>query len=609
VEAVKPVPIGSRSTGDGQFVSLVRHYGAVADVTDLRPGDPEQIAGYRIVSRLGAGGQGVVYLATAPSGGRVAIKQLRFGPDDGRARQQFAKEVAAARLVAPFCTAQVLDADLDGPSPYVVSEYIDGPSLQQRIDRRGPMAGADLQRLAIGTATALAAIHQVGVVHRDFKPANVMLAYDGPRVIDFGIARDLSTDTTVTSRVFGTPAYMAPEQLRGERVGPATDMFAWASVIAYAATGRAPFEAPHMVAVMHRISSGEPELTWVPPERATVLRLCLDKDPARRPTAQQTLALLLGRPAPEHDVSDPTRVLAEATGLVHAAAAASTTRGAPSLAVRPPEPDASGQPWWVSGLPGPAPSGVGRSSGAGLPAGAGLASGSGAAPSAPPAYGTPPGDGAWGGAGQASGSRGLRLLGVAAVVLMVVLGGAWAIGHIGDEQTPSTNSGGPRGAQSSGPATSPQTDTQPPKTDTPPPNTEARTPPAEVTTAPGAGENGDDDEDEEGTVPEAFDGTWKGIGFQPSGRVKSWTVEIKLREGKTSGRMKLPEINCSGALTVTSASDNEVQLVAQMDDNPKGACAARGLVRLTRMGSAALRFAWEDAADSTNQANGILSKS
>ncbi|HST83640.1 MAG TPA: protein kinase [Kineosporiaceae bacterium] len=602
----------------------------MADVTDLRPGDPEQIAGYRIVSRLGAGGQGVVYLATAPSGGRVAIKQLRFGPDDDRARQQFAKEVAAARLVAPFCTAQVLDADLDGPSPYVVSEYIDGPSLQQRIERRGPMTGADLQRLAIGTATALAAIHQVGVVHRDFKPANVMLAYDGPRVIDFGIARDLSTDTTVTSRVFGTPAYMAPEQLRGERIGPATDMFAWASVIAYAATGRAPFEAPHMVAVMHRISSGEPELTGVPPEMATVLRLCLDKDPAHRPTAQQTLALLLGRPAPEHDVSDPTRVLAEATGLVHAAAAASTTRGAPAPpTVRPPERDATGQPWWVSGLPGPAPASPGANygtppgsspaSGYGTPAspasgyrrpsGAAFADGTPSGSGAPPAYSAPPAYGTPAGSDRPSGSRRLQLLGVAAVVLMVVLGGAWAIGQIGDNQTPTSNSETPRGAQSGGPVTSPDTDTQPPKTDTQPPPTEATSAPSTGETDDGDNDDGEDgDENEAGTVPEAFDGTWKGIGFQPSGRVKSWTVEIKLREGKTTGRMKLPEIGCSGNLTVTSASGNELQLVAQMDDNPKRACADRGLVQLTRMGSSALRFHWEDAADSTNQANGILSK-
>jgi len=287
----------------------------VPDITDPRPGDPDEIGGYRVLGRLGAGGQGVVYLATGPSGERVAIKQLLSGFGDERARAQFAKEVAAVRRVAPFCTAQVLDVKLEGPSPYLISEYIEGPSLQQQVREHGPMQGAGLQRLAIGTVTALAAIHQAGVVHRDFTPANVMLAADGPRVIDFGIARDLSTETTATSRVFGTPAYMAPEQLRAERVGPATDMFAWASVIAYAATGRAPFEASHMMAVVHRITTGEPDLTGVPVELQGILRRCLDKDPARRPSAPQTLALLLGRPA--GDPANETQVLAEATSLVH----------------------------------------------------------------------------------------------------------------------------------------------------------------------------------------------------------------------------------------------------------------------------------------------------
>ena len=281
-----------------------------------RPDQPATIGRYRIVSRLGAGGQGIVYLATGPQGEQVAIKQLRAGLEDDRARQLLTKEVAAARLVAPFCTAQVLDARLDGPAPYVVSEYIEGPSLQQYVERHGPMKGIELERLAIGTATALAAIHQAGVVHRDFKPANVMLAKNGPRVIDFGIARDLTAETTVTSRVFGTPAYMAPEQLRAEKVGPPTDMFAWASVVAFAATGQAPFEAEHMVAMVHRIAHEQPDLSDVPADVREVIERCLNKDPALRLSAQQALAVLLGRPMPSQDRADAAAVLAEATGLV-----------------------------------------------------------------------------------------------------------------------------------------------------------------------------------------------------------------------------------------------------------------------------------------------------
>ena len=277
---------------------------------DLQPADPHAIGEYQVLARLGAGSQGVVYLALAPSGVRVAIKQLISGAENERNRRQFAKEVAAARLVAPFCTAQLVDVQLEGPAPYVVSEYIEGPSLQQKVAQDGPMSGVALQRMAIGTATALVAIHQVGVVHRDFKPANVMLSADGPRVIDFGIARNLSTETTITSRIFGTPAYMSPEQLRNEPVDAAADMFAWASVITYAATGHTPFTADHMMAVAYRITTGEPTLTGVPASLLPVLEACLVKDSSQRPTAQEVLALLLGRTETDDGPANPAPLLA-----------------------------------------------------------------------------------------------------------------------------------------------------------------------------------------------------------------------------------------------------------------------------------------------------------
>jgi hypothetical protein len=289
---------------------------AVSDEHQLHPGDPDQIDEYRVLSRLGSGGQGVVYLATAPSGERVAIKRLHSAFGDEKSRLQFAKEVAAARRVAPFCTAQVVDARMDGPSPYVVSEYIDGLSLQQHVRHHGPLAGVALQRLAIGTTTALVAIHTAGLVHRDFKPANVMLAADGPRVIDFGVARDLSLETTADSGVPGTLTFMAPEQLSGGRVGPPSDLFAWASVMVFAATGRTLFEAPHAIAVVKAIADADPDLTGVPADLLPVVQRCLSKDPARRPSAQQALVELLGRPAADAEVSDPSGVLAEAAERV-----------------------------------------------------------------------------------------------------------------------------------------------------------------------------------------------------------------------------------------------------------------------------------------------------
>jgi serine/threonine protein kinase len=296
---VNPFRTGTWSSADPDLYTIEAMSGSTG-VADLQLADPRTIGVYRLLGRLGSGSQGVVYLAEAPSGARVAIKRLlSSGEDNHQDRQQLAKEVAAARLVAPFCTAQLLDVRLEGPSPYVVSEYISGPTLSRKVSQDGPITGSALQRLAIGTVTALAAIHQAGVVHRDFKPANVMLSPDGHRVIDFGIARDLATEMTETSRIIGTPAYMSPEQLRDEPVEPATDMFAWASVIAFAATGRSLFAGDHLMAVAYQILSGEPVLDGVPDELRPVLERCLAKEPARRPTAEQTLGLLLGRPEPE----------------------------------------------------------------------------------------------------------------------------------------------------------------------------------------------------------------------------------------------------------------------------------------------------------------------
>ncbi|MEV4112233.1 serine/threonine-protein kinase [Nonomuraea sp. NPDC049695] len=251
---------------------------------------PEAIGPYRVVRELGEGGQGVVYLASAPDGTLVAIKVLREGvPGDGR----FAKEIAAARRVEPFCIAQVLDASL-GARPYIVTEYVDGPSLH----KAGLHTGADLQRLAVATATALAAIHRAGVVHRDFKPANVLLGRDGPRVIDFGIARAMDAALTRTSSIVGTPAYMAPEQFMGAAAGPAVDVFAWGAVMVYAATGAPPFGNDSVPAVLRRIQYEEPRLDGVPEPLRSIVYACLAKDPAARPAMQDVLFQLIGGQAP-----------------------------------------------------------------------------------------------------------------------------------------------------------------------------------------------------------------------------------------------------------------------------------------------------------------------
>ncbi|MFG1699629.1 serine/threonine protein kinase [Nonomuraea sp. NPDC049309] len=247
--------------------------------------DPPAVGPYRLLGRLGSGGQGVVYLGRLPGSAPVAIKVFR----DGSGGERFAREVEAARRVEPFCIAQVLDASF-GERPYIVTEYVEGPSLQQA----GRHHGADLQRLAVATATALAAIHQAGIVHRDFKPANVLLGPGGPRVIDFGIARSAAAGPSGVSGVMGTPAYMAPEQLAGAPVGPATDVFAWGSVMVFAATGSPPFGEDTLPAVINRILHNEPRLGDLAEPLRTIVLHCLAKDPARRPTMQDVLLRLLG---------------------------------------------------------------------------------------------------------------------------------------------------------------------------------------------------------------------------------------------------------------------------------------------------------------------------
>ncbi|WP_220447056.1 serine/threonine protein kinase [Nonomuraea deserti] len=265
-------------------------------VTPLTPDDPPSVGDYRLDGRLGEGGQGVVYLARSPSGELVAVKLL--GTGDAETRARLARELDALAGIASFCTARVLDVSTGGPRPYVVSEYVEGPSLTDRVRERGPLRGGDLERLVVGTATALAAIHAAGIVHRDFKPSNVLLGPDGPRVVDFGIARAEGA-ATITSGLIGTPAYLAPEQINGTPAAPASDVFAWAASMVYAATGTSPFGADTVPAVLHRVLHAEPDLSPLPPRLRGLIASCLSKDPAHRPSAQQLMVSLVNpdRPA------------------------------------------------------------------------------------------------------------------------------------------------------------------------------------------------------------------------------------------------------------------------------------------------------------------------
>ncbi|MFI6521328.1 serine/threonine-protein kinase [Spirillospora sp. NPDC050679] len=268
----------------------------------LRSSDPSQVGDYRLTERLGRGGMGTVYLSTDAAGHRVAVKVINAElGEDAAFQERFRREVTAARQVRRFCTAAVLDARLDGDPLYVVTEYVEGPTLGEAVAERGPMRGGDLDALAVGIATALTAIHGAGIVHRDLKPANVLLSPTGPRVIDFGIARalDAADGPTRTGQFVGTPAYIAPELMTGGAISPAADVFAWGCVVAYAGTGHAPFAGRTVPEVLYRVAHEEPDLTGLDPALRDLVATALDKDPARRPSAQELVTSLTGgRPAP-----------------------------------------------------------------------------------------------------------------------------------------------------------------------------------------------------------------------------------------------------------------------------------------------------------------------
>ncbi|MDF2709203.1 MAG: protein kinase [Nonomuraea muscovyensis] len=257
-----------------------------------RPGEPEWIGPYRVLRSLGRGGQGAVYLAAAPSGAQVAVKVLHDLVDE-TARARFAREVDAARRVATFSTARLLDVNITGQHAYIVSEYVDGPSLEQLVRRHGPRDEDGLTRLALSTSGALAAIHKAGIVHRDFKPSNVLIGNDGPRVIDFGIARALDQMTMTSGKMVGTPPYMSPEQLSGAPVGPPSDVFSWAVTMVFAATGRPAFGEDTVPAVFNRVLTVHPDLSPLPPALRGVVGACLHKQPEDRPSASDVMLAIV----------------------------------------------------------------------------------------------------------------------------------------------------------------------------------------------------------------------------------------------------------------------------------------------------------------------------
>jgi serine/threonine protein kinase len=418
-------------------------------VKPLRSEDPRQVGRYQLLGRLGAGGMGEVFLGQSPGGRLVAVKLIRGElAADREFRVRFAREVAAARHVSGMFTAPVVDADLDAPRPWLVTAYVPGPSLAEAVDTQGPLPLSSVLTLAAGLAEGLEAIHAEGMVHRDLKPSNVLLASDGPRIIDFGISRAADATALTRANIFvGSPGYMSPEQALGEEVGPASDIFSLGAVLTFAAVGAGPFGEGTVTTLLYRVAHDRPATDGLPGQLRPLAERCLAKDPRMRPTPGEILTelgtvesgtnwlpqpvaeTLIGyaRPAPDATIPPAQPSPAPAHSAPASPAPVPPMRGPttpepsgsapsatdpPSPAPRLPAPrapaPAAAADAPVAGVPGPdgpvSRSGPGSSAGAGTPAATPGGTPSARAPVAQPAPGAAPAPGPGAAPGPARGA-------------------------------------------------------------------------------------------------------------------------------------------------------------------------------------------------------------
>ncbi|WP_243789094.1 serine/threonine-protein kinase [Saccharopolyspora gloriosae] len=317
----------------------------------LLASEPDRVGDYRLLARIGGGAMGAVYLARSRGGRGVAIKVVRPElADDGEFRERFRREVDMARSVGGFWTATVIDADTEAQQPWLATEYVPGPTLHRAVADHGPLPEQTVRTLAAGLAEALGAIHRAGLVHRDLKPGNVLLGPDGPRVIDFGISRAMSSSNLTATGIFlGTPGFFSPEQTVGSDVGPASDVFSLGAVLMFAATGAGPFGNENTAAMLYRVVHNEPDLSSLPDGLRTLIGSCLAKAPGDRPSPAALLDQV-GESSPQNDSWLPaeiTAVITEHTSHLKQASEAAPPVAAPAApeAQPPPRTQRGGSDW------------------------------------------------------------------------------------------------------------------------------------------------------------------------------------------------------------------------------------------------------------------------
>jgi len=584
----------------------------------LTDADPGEIAGYRIGGRLGTGGMGRVYLAFTDGGRPVALKVIRpeLG-EDPEFRHRFRQEIAAARRVHGLYTAQVLDADPDATPPWLVTAYVPGPSLQETVASHGPMPPGTVLLMMAGVAEALRAIHAAGVVHRDLKPSNVLLAPDGPRVIDFGIAWAAeATAVTRTGIRVGSPQFMAPEQISGVAVAPAIDVFSLGSLAAFAATGRPAFGQGSMEAVLYRVLHEPADLRDCPPPLRGLVERCLAKQPADRPSVTTIVTearRLAAAQGPQ--VSQSWLPAGVAAALArHNPPAPPLTMPLPAATAQPPQapprpgplpprpavppsvppqPVMSPHPGWAA-APADAPGAPPVSAyqpprqGAAYP-GPPYSAQPGQSPSGPPPpYNGPPGRTTpftppAPAAARPSGPRtGTIIAIIAAVLALAVVGAVLLDNHLHDKHngadgfTPSASQ--PAGRSSGGSTAGHQS-----------PRAQASSSSAPVAPA-----------------GPWYAGVWTGTADQPSGVVTSWSVDVSFGTTGKAGVFVIPTLDCSGLLLVTGSGPGTLSVRELVVKNPRDLCARGGEMTLTRSGPAGMHLSWQDTANPVNTATGTL---